>query len=119
MCLSLHDYQAKASSYRKGLTYLKNRAITNQNQTFITFTKTEEKIFKQKINGNHPIKEKEGRKEKHRINWKKRLKMTINTYLSIITLNVNVTECFSQKTQSGRMDKKAKTFNLLPTRDSP
>ena len=29
------------------------------------------------------------RKEKHRINWKTRFKMGINTYLSIITLNVN------------------------------
>ena len=33
ICFSLHDYQAKASRYRKGLTYLKNRATTNQNQT--------------------------------------------------------------------------------------
>ena len=33
MCLSLYDYQAKASRYRKGLTYLKNRATTNQNPT--------------------------------------------------------------------------------------
>ena len=33
MCLSLYDYQAKASRYRKGLTSLKNRATTNQNQT--------------------------------------------------------------------------------------
>ena len=32
MCLSLYDYQAKASRYRKMLTHLKNRAITNQNQ---------------------------------------------------------------------------------------
>ena len=31
MCLSLYNYQAKASRYRKGLTYLKNTAITNQN----------------------------------------------------------------------------------------
>ena len=31
-CLSLYDYQAKASRYRKWLTYLKNRATTNQNQ---------------------------------------------------------------------------------------
>ena len=33
MCLSLYDYQDKVSRYRKGLTYLKNRATTNQNQT--------------------------------------------------------------------------------------
>ena len=32
MCLSLYNYQAKASKYRKGLTYLKNRATTIQNQ---------------------------------------------------------------------------------------
>ena len=33
MYLSLYDYQAKASRYRKGLTHLKNRANTNQSQT--------------------------------------------------------------------------------------
>ena len=32
-CLNLQDYQAKTHNYRKGLTYLKNRASTNQNQT--------------------------------------------------------------------------------------
>ena len=33
MCLSLYNYQAKASRYRKGLAYLKNRETTHQNQT--------------------------------------------------------------------------------------
>ena len=33
MYLSLCDYQAKASKYRRVLTYLKNRATENQNQT--------------------------------------------------------------------------------------
>ena len=28
-------------------------------------------------------------KEKHRINWKMRFKMAINTYISITTLNIN------------------------------
>ena len=32
-CLKLKDYQAKTHNYRKGLTYFKNRASTNQNQT--------------------------------------------------------------------------------------
>ena len=32
-CLNLQDYQAKTHNYRKGLTYLKNRATTNQNRT--------------------------------------------------------------------------------------
>ena len=30
-----------------------------------------------------------GRREKHKINWKTRFKMAINTYFSMITLNVN------------------------------
>ena len=32
-CLNLQDYQAKTHNNRKGLAYLKNRAMTNQNQT--------------------------------------------------------------------------------------
>ena len=32
ICLSIYDYQVKARRYSKGLTYLKNRATTNQNQ---------------------------------------------------------------------------------------
>ena len=31
MCLSLYDYHTNASRYEKGLTFLKNRATTNQN----------------------------------------------------------------------------------------
>ena len=88
MCLSLYDYQAKASRYRKELTYLKNRATTNQNQTLHS-QKLKRKVLKRKINGNHPNKKKKGTKEKHRINWETRFKMVINTYLSIIALNVN------------------------------
>ena len=44
-------------------------------------------VLKDKINENHPTKKR--RNEKHRINWKTRFKMAINTYFSIITLNVN------------------------------
>ena len=33
MCLSLYDYQSKASRYRKGFIYLKNRVTTNQKHT--------------------------------------------------------------------------------------
>ena len=65
MCLSLYDYQAKASRYRKGLMCLKNRAATNQNQTL--HSQKMKSTQAQKINGNHPTKK---RKEKHRINWK-------------------------------------------------
>ena len=88
MCLSLYNYQAKASRYRKGLKYLKNRATTNQNQTLHS-QKLKRKGCKHKINGNYPTKKQKGTKEKHRINWKTRFKMAINTYLSIIALNVN------------------------------
>ena len=63
MCLSLYDYQAKASRYRKGLTHLKNRATTNQNQTLHSQKKMKRKILKQKIIGDHPTKK---RKEEWR-----------------------------------------------------
>ena len=86
-CLNLQDYQAKTHNYRKGLTYLKNRASTNQNQTLHS-QKMKRKILKQKIIGDHPTKKK-GRMENHRINWKMKFKMAINNHLSIITLNVN------------------------------
>ena len=55
MCLSLYDYQAKASRCRKGLTYLKNRASTNQNQT-VHLQKLKRKGHKHKIKGNHAIR---------------------------------------------------------------
>ena len=80
---SLYDYQAKVSRYGKGLTYLKKQG-NHKSKPNTTFTKTEKKILKHKINGNHPTKQ--GKEEKrNRINWKIRLKMEINTYLSIIT----------------------------------
>ena len=63
----------------------------------------------------HP---KKGTKEKHRINWKTKFKMAVNTYLSVITLNVNALNA-PIKTQSGRLAKKARVYNLLSARDSP
>ena len=63
MCISLYDYHTKASKYRKGLRYLKNRATTNQNQTLHT-QKMKRKTLKQKIIGDHPTKK---RKEEWRI----------------------------------------------------
>ena len=51
MCLS---YQAKASRYKKGLTYLKNRVITNQNQTI--HSQKLKRGHNHKIKGNHPTK---------------------------------------------------------------
>ena len=62
-CLNLQDYQAKTHNYRKGLTYLKNRASTNQNQTLHS-QKMKRKLLKQKIIGDHPTKK---RKKEWRI----------------------------------------------------
>ena len=50
-CLNLQDYQAKTPNYRKELTYLKNRASTNQTKHLHSQKIT---IFKHKIIGDHP-----------------------------------------------------------------
>ena len=54
MCLSLYDYQAKASRCRKGLTYLKNMATTNQNQ-ILHSQKLKRRGHTHKIKGNPAI----------------------------------------------------------------
>ena len=65
MCLSLYDYQSKASRYRKGLTYLKNRATINQKHTIDSKTPKRE----HKLKGNHQTtKRKRKRKKKGRRN---------------------------------------------------
>ena len=60
MFLSLYDYQAKTSRYRKGLTYLNNRATMNQNQKIHSqrqiLPNIQRKGHKQKIKGNYPTK---------------------------------------------------------------
>ena len=77
MCLNLYDSQAKASRYRKGLTYLKNRATTNKTKQYIH--KNKGRGPRHKIKGNYPTKK---RKEQRRnkINWKIRFKMAIKTF---------------------------------------
>ena len=55
--------------------------------------------------------------EKHIIIWDTRFKKAINTYLSIITLNVNGLNA-PIKRQSGRLDKKAGAYDILPTGES-
>ena len=117
MCLSLDDYQAKASTYRKGLKYLNNRATTNQNQT-IHSQKLKRRGHKHKIKGNHPTKKKRN-KEKHRINWKTRCKMTINTYLSIITLKVNGLNAPIKRHRVADCMSKKRSHSMLPTQESP
>ena len=53
-------------------------------------------------------------KEKHRINWKTRFKMAKNTYLSIITLNLDGLNAPIKRQRVEDGVKKQK-----PTRDSP
>ena len=73
----------KQARYRKGLTCLKNKATTNQNQTLYP-QKLKRRGHKHKIKGNHPTKKRKEQR-RNRINWKTRFKMAINTYLPIIT----------------------------------
>ena len=89
----------------KELTYFKNRVTTNQK--LIIDSQKNQKEHKHKIRKwSHKKKHKEkGTKKKHRINWKTRFKMAINTYISIITLNVNGLNA-PIKRQSGRLDLK-------------
>ena len=73
MCLSLYGYQSKASRYRKRLTYLKNRATTNQKQT-IDSQKTKRKEHKHKLGGNHQTtKRKTKSKERNKEETKNQL----------------------------------------------
>ena len=93
MCLSLHDYQSKASRYSYGLTYLITRVTTNQTH-IIDSQKSVRKELKyntKKKSSNHKRKnkKKKGTEKKYKFNWKTRFKIVINTYISVITLNVN------------------------------
>ena len=62
------------------------------------------------------MKRQKGTKKKHRINQKIRFKMAINTYQSIITLNVSELN-IPVKRQSVRLDNKTRTYSMLPTKD--
>ena len=97
MCLSLYDYQAKASRYRKDLTCLKNRATANQIQTLHS-QKLKRKVLKHKINGNHPTQKR--KEEKRNIeSTGKQGKMAINTLSINNHLKCQWTECSNQKTK--------------------
>ena len=61
MFLSLYDYGAKASRQRKGLTYLKNKTTTNQNQ-ITNSQKPKRRGHKHKIKGNPPTKKRKEQK---------------------------------------------------------
>ena len=83
MCLSLYDYQSKASRHKKGLTYTKNRTSIQKHTIYSQNTKRREQKHKTKVNIQTTTK---GTK-------KKQLKSRIgndNKYICInITLKVN------------------------------
>ena len=91
MCLSLCDYQPKASRYSNRLTYLKKS--NHKSKRYNRFTEIKKKNHKHNTKENHQTTKgktkKKGTKKKHKINWKTGFKMAINTYLSTIILNVN------------------------------
>ena len=92
MCLSLYDYQSKSRRYSNALTYLKTKVTANQKHT-INSQKPKRRELKHNRKENHQTtmekQKQKGTKKKYKINWKTMFKMAINTYLSIITLNVN------------------------------
>ena len=118
MCLSLCGYQSKTSKYSYGLTYLKSTYPQTKNIQQTHKTK-ELKCNKKRKSTHHKRKnkkQKKGTKIKYRFNWKTRFKMAINTYLSIIPLNVNGLNALIKR-QSGRLDSETRTYNMLPTGD--
>ena len=63
----------------------------------------------QKTEGNHQTIKRKNEQRRHIINWKTRFEMAINTYLSIITLNINGLDV-PVKRQSERLDEKNKSL---------
>ena len=90
---------------------------TNQNQKIYS-QELKRRGHKHKIKGNLPAKNKKGTK-RHRINWKIRFKMVINTYLSIITISVNGLNAPIKRHRVADWVKKIRAYNKLTTRDSP
>ena len=116
MCLSLYDYQAKTSRYRKELMYLKKRATTNQNKK-IHSQKLKTKGHKHKIKGNHQTK---GEKKGKTWNQLENKVKNGNKYIvSIITLNVIGLNSPIKQHRVVDWIKKPRAYNMLPTKDSP
>ena len=64
----------KQAHIRKGLTYLKNRATTNQNQKIHSKNKQTKKGNKYKIKGNHPTKKRQEQRRNIKSTGKQGLK---------------------------------------------
>ena len=63
--MNLQDHQAKTHNYGKGLSYLKNRATTSQNQ-ILHLQKMKKKTPLKQITGDHPTKKKKKKKKKRK-----------------------------------------------------
>ena len=97
MCLSLYKYQSKGNRYRKRLTSEKQG--NHKSKIYTRFTKPGNRT------GNHQTtKGKERKKEETQNQLETRFKVATNTYVSVITLNVNEQNA-PIKRQSGRLDK--------------
>ena len=92
MYFNLYDYQAKASKYRKGLTYLKNSSTTNKNQTI--HSQKLKRGNKHKIKGNKQKREQRRNTESTR---KQGLKWPKNIFIHDYLKRQRI-ECSSQKT---------------------
>ena len=107
MCLSLYDYQSKASRYSNGSTYLKTIWVTTNQKTYNRFTKTKKKgtsIIQKKIIKPQKEKQKERNKEKIQNQLENKVKNG-NKYIPINNyLKCQWTKCCNQKIQSGRLD---------------
>ena len=90
MCLSLYDYQSRASRCSNELTSLKNSVTTNQKHT-IGSQKPKRRELKHSTKENHQTTKgkKKGTKKEYKIIWKIRFQMAINSRLAIIALNAN------------------------------
>ena len=93
MYLNLYDYQLKASKYNNGLTYLKNRVITNQQHTTGS-QKNKRGECKHNIKENY---KRINKKEEQRINTKsmgEKTDLNGNEYKSINNyLKCQLTKC--------------------------
>lgn len=84
MYLNSYDYLKQAEegiNIKTGQSKIKTQTIDSQKQ--------KRRGHKHKIKGNYLTIKRNRTKEKHRINWKTKFIMAVNTYISIIALNIN------------------------------
>ena len=86
MCLSLYEYQSKVHRYNDRLIYLKTRVTTTQKHTIDSLNQTESYssiIEKKNQTTKGKTKKKENNKKEIHSQLENKVKMAINTHLSI------------------------------------